>query len=121
MPLNSVVVHNDFRYAITIPDNTGNGSTLLALLQAAGFRGDRCNGVIIRPYAPGVGGAQRAAFVAASPRITNGAITGTDFTTHGDYYAAGEVYYLPADADSTDTYLRSASGSTVSALAVVLY
>ena len=116
-----VQVKNDFRYAITIPDNTGNGSTILALLQAQGFQGSRCHGVIIRPYVPGVSGAQRAAFVAACPRVTGGTIASTDFTTHGDYVAAGEAYYTPADADSSDTYVRSASGSTVSALAIVLY
>ncbi len=109
------------RFGITIPDNTGTGSTLLALLQAAGYTGDRVSAVMLSGYQAGSGGTQRAAFVAANARVGTGtAIATTDFTTHGEYIAAGSPYYMPAEDDASLTYVRSASGSTVPAVATVL-
>lgn len=109
------------RFGITIPDNTGNGSTILSLLQAAGFTGDRVSAVMISGYQAGAGGTQRAAFVSANARVGTGtAIASSDFTTHGEYVAAGAPYYYPAEDDASLTYVRSATGSTVAAVATVL-
>lgn len=108
------------RYAITIPANSGNGSTIADLLVAAGYNGPATGiSVSIEATAPGVAYAARAAFVAASPR-PGAAIAAADFTTHGEPIDAGAAYNTASDADAVGTYLRSGSASTITALAKVL-
>lgn len=107
-----------WRYAITIPDNTGNGTTIDALLTTAGYLGERA-AVYIDGIAPGIGGASRAAFMAANAR-PSAAIAAADFTTHGLYVPAGASYYFPIETDVLNTYLRSLTGSTFTALAYVM-
>lgn len=111
------------RYAITIPANSGNGSTIAALLVAAGYDGPTTGiFVSIEATAPGVTFAARAAFVAASPRpgVALTAIAAADFTTHGEPIDAGAAYSAASDADAASTYVRSATASTITALAKVL-
>lgn len=105
------------RIAITIPANTGNGSTIAALLAAAGYAGPTPIAVKIVGKAPNAE-TDRAAFVVASPR-PGAAIATADYTTHGQYVPAGELYYTESDTD-VQSYVRSASASTVSALVLVL-
>jgi hypothetical protein len=54
-------------------------------------------------------GTDRAAFTVADPR-PGAAITGTDYTTHGQYVAPGEDYTSPAAGD-LDSYVKAASDS----------
>jgi len=120
------------RYAITIPANTGTGSRVKDLLVAAGMPlpgitprsgtdGAFTLGIAILGTQPASTTA-RAAFDIASPRYDAtgqpAAITGTDFTLHGERAAAGVDYYEPADGD-LDSYVRSTDGNTVAALAIV--
>lgn len=115
-------VQNKRYVAITIPATGGTGTQLSVLLAAAGYAGD-CNGLIIDTYLAGTAGnagAQRPAFLVATPRAGNTAIAAADFTTHGRYIAAGQVYYDPVTTDTQLTYVQSASASTIVALAIVL-
>lgn len=114
---NVTQVKNVFRYAVTIPANTGNGSALRELLRTAGFQGE-ASAIFIDGLIPGVAGTARAAIMAANPR-QGAAIADTDFTTHGQYIAAGRDYYQPVDADWTDTYFRTITSSTLTALVTV--
>lgn len=125
----TVTANTVYRVAITIPANTGNGSTLRSLIASA--TGGISTTALVAPTPTGDGspllnvkilgvdatGTSRAAFVVANTR-QGASITATDFTTHGEYIAAGVDYYEPADGDF-DSYVRSASASTITAIAVV--
>ena len=80
-----------------------------------------CNGIIIDGWLAGTSGiaVQRPAFLVATPR-SGVAIASTDFSTHGRYIAAGQVYYDPCTNDTTLTYVMATGASTIVALAVVL-
>lgn len=99
-----------FLQAITIPDNTGNGSTLRALLLAGGYQGESPLAIKVLGLVPA--GTNRGAIVFATPRQPDAAITGTDYSSHGEAVAAGVDWYEPID-NAADVYVRSASGSTV--------
>jgi hypothetical protein len=117
------------RYAITIPANTGNGATILSLLQAAGFSevtrlapGNAAFPHGLKIAARTIDGAQRGALQVASPRYdqtgTAVALTSTDFTTHGQFIPIGEEYYEPVDGDFYSS-VRSNTASAIPAMAVV--
>ncbi len=115
-------------YGITIPDNTGTGNTLAALLKAAGMpdyvQGQRPAVIYLDPKLAGVSGTDRPAMLVTMPRIDAAgalsAIAGTDFTTHGRLVAAGVEWYEPANL-ALNAYVRSNSASSISALARVLF
>jgi hypothetical protein len=105
------------RVAITIPTNAGTGTRLADLLAAAGYLGPAPLAIILDAKQPN-SASDRAAVVLASPR-RGAAIAAADFTTNGQYVAAGVSHYLASDQDA-QSYARSADGNTVSALAIVL-
>jgi hypothetical protein len=108
------VGNTPMRRAITIPDNTGLGSTFRALFIAAGLTQDQTDAIIGFKIPPRLLG-----FVVANP-MPGVAIQASDYTTHGQAVADIDLYYEPADLD-LDSYVRSASGSAVTALAVIYW
>ena len=62
-------------------------------------------------------GADRVAFTVADPR-PGAAITGTDYTTHGQFVPAGQDYTSPSAGD-LDSYVKAAGDSP--AIAVLFW
>lgn len=102
--------------AITIPANSGNGSTLFDLIKAGGYQGEKPLAIKVLGLVPA--GTNRGAVVFATPRQPTAAIASTDYSTHGQAVAAGLDWYEPTDG-AADVYVRSASGSTVPAVCVL--
>lgn len=127
MGTNATLYSHVWRRQITIPANTEvtrAATQLLKLLRVAGYEGPQ-TGVVVKILAYASDGTSRAAFVAATPLVRSGDVGGgdlgaADFTTHGQYVPAAEDFSEPLD-DLTETYLRSASGSTVAADVVAIY
>jgi hypothetical protein len=107
------------RVAVTIPDNTGTGANLLALMRAAGYAGPDTCAVRILPSVPV--GTDRLAFVVANPRPNGANIAAADFATHGQYVSPGLAYDIPSDADARMSYVRSAAAATVPAVVLVCW
>lgn len=104
--------------AITIPGSaTAAGTSLAALLTAAGYAGDIRSAVISKSQ-PGVAGSHRAAFIVGSRRPGAAAVVAADITTHGKFITAGEEWYEPSSAAGF-VNLRSADASAVPALVTV--
>lgn len=104
--------------AITIPVNGGTGSSLQALLTAAGYTGPAV-AVAIDGVLAAATGAARPAFLAATPRTPSATIAAADFTTHGRYVPAGSFFYDPTDAAPSNIYVQSATAAAIVALAIV--
>jgi len=108
-----------FHVAITIPSNAGTGDTIRNLVSTAGFALPEQCSIIVSAKAPGVDpNTARAAFVVAGP-VPGSTISASDFTARGQPVAEDADYYLPSQR-SADLYVRSTTGSTVSALVIVL-
>ncbi len=118
MALFSTQVRESTSWAITIPANGGTGTSVQDLLTAAGYYGE-VKGYIIGAYLAGTAGTLRPAFLAATTR-PGVAITATDFSTNGEYVAAGQVFYKPVERDFVHRYLQSTGGSTIVAQCDVL-
>lgn len=116
------ITPDQVRVRITVPQA---GGKLRDLIRAALPQGsdipDRVLTVLILGTVPnGVSpwtSSDRAAFCVASPR-PGAAITGTDYTTHGQPVATGEDYTSPSAGD-LDSYLMAASDSP--AIAVLFW
>jgi hypothetical protein len=121
MPAMPVQAKYDSRWAITIPASGGTPATIRNLLRAAGYQGEVA-GVIISPWLAGTAnaGTQRPSFMAATPRGASLAQVATDFTTHGEYVAPGQLYYVPAEDDDNQTYVQAVANATITALCIVL-
>lgn len=105
-----------FPLAVTIPANTGTGATLRSLI--TGNIPDATKeiwSVKILGLLPD--GTQRSALRMTSPR-PGAAIAATDFTTHGRYYPAGVTVDEPSAFD-LDSYVRSDSASTITAILLI--
>ena len=102
-----------YRQAITIPANSGNGATLRSLLTLPDRPFVQAEICALLPD-----GSNRSAIVVASPR-DGAAITATDYTTHGRHRAAGEAHVVPGPR-GLDDYVRSYSGSAITAIVEVL-
>lgn len=113
------MVGHIWRGRVTIPNNTGTGANLLALLRAAGYPGpDACAVKLAAKLADAT--TARGAFVAAQPR-EGAAIQATDFTTHGEPIAEGVEYAEPCDRDAILTSVRAAASDPVLAQATVVW
>lgn len=99
----ATLVTTPFRCQVTIP---GAGATIRSLLPRLPQDGDPVTLVILGRLADGT---DRVAITVASPR-PGAAITGTDYSTHGQHAAAGEDYTCPAVRD-LDSYVRAAVDS----------
>ena len=108
-----------YNVAITIPSNAGTGSKIRDLIAAGGYTFDDGFSIIIDANQPGAtADVSRAAFTLAAP-LPGLAIATTDFTARGKTISDGAEYYAPS-VHSVDQFIRSTTGSTVSALVVVL-
>lgn len=107
------------RVSITIPGNATVGGTSIATLSAdAGCPIPNGASLRISGNAPGVAIASRGSFVVASPRPGQTACVDTDFTTHGEAIPSGADFYDPS-TKSGQSFVRSTTSSTVSALLVI--
>jgi hypothetical protein len=98
-----------FRCALSIQDNTGTGDKLLTLLRAAGFPGEP---LMVRILGKKSDGTDRPAVVLATAR-PSAAIALTDFSTHGEYLAAGVESNALSQAFAEATFIRSAATAAV--------
>lgn len=99
------------RVAVTVP---AAGGTIASLISSVVGDGEIV--LAVKILGKLVNGGDRVALTVASPRLGS-AITSTDYTTHGQYVAAGVDYYEPADQD-VQSYVKAASDS---AATVVVY
>lgn len=110
--------HKTIRCKVSIPANTGNGSTLLALLDAAGVPGVNVSSFkILATLVDGT--TARSAFVVASPR-PGATITGTDYSNHGQPVYEGLEYRSEPSARDAESYFRSSSSSAIDAVVVAV-
>lgn len=98
-----VTQSNDIRrIGVTIPAAGAPVALLVASVVAPGERV-----VAFKILGKTAAGADRAAITIASPRL-GAAITGTDYSTHGEVSPLGTDYYEPADLD-VSSYVKAAS------------
>lgn len=98
------------RVVITIPGSGSNGGLISTLAALTTTQQAMVMGVKIHKYLPNLT-TQRPAMYACD--------SATVFTA-AEYIAAGEDYYEPATIDGLSTYVRSASVSTIDALAIFI-
>lgn len=108
--------HRPLKVAITIPANTANSGKGSLLSDLIGNVGRATTNIRIAANQPAVV-TNRAAFLTASPR-PGAEIAATDFTTHGEYHAAGVAWEEASDA-ADQLYVRSNDTNSVAALAIV--
>ncbi len=98
------------RVPITIPGSGSNGDTANSLAALTADQIGRVMGCYISKYLAN-SSTQRPAI-----QVSDAAAT----FTNSEYIAAGEEYYRPATQDGAGSYLRSASASTIAAVAVFI-
>jgi hypothetical protein len=102
------------RVGITIPNAGANVRELLR----AGAPGQSFDGAmtfVLLGLVPG--GTDRGAVVLADPR-PGASITGTDYTTHGQFVPAGRDYTLPS-ANDLASFVKSVTGDIPAVVAVL--
>lgn len=99
-----------YQRKITIPANTGSGATIRSLIEGVSFAGVAC--IAFRILGTLAEGTEHAAFHVASTGF-GAAITGTDYTTHGELVAAGAIYNSFPSTKAADMYVRSTDANTV--------
>jgi len=123
MSLQTQSTNAPYYVSVTIPDNTGIGATIQSLIDTAlsglDITQKAYKYVTIEGYIPGAAGTQRAAIVVASKRLNATSVVAGDYTSHGKYVPAGTAFTELSDATAS-VYVRSASGSTVSAVIKLL-
>lgn len=106
------------RVVITIPGSaTTTGATLQSLLATAGIS---YLPVALKILGKTQAGADRAAFLVASPLPPAAAIVAADFDTRGQFVAAGADYYEPSEQDYLSS-VRAVGASAITATVVVFH
>lgn len=124
MTLDKTQLRRPYRVAITVQGNgtaIGDMKNIKRLIKDSDPTAplEEIRTIRIYKYAPN-STTNRAALDLATPRV-GAALVASDYTTHGQEVAAGEDYDFPAEQDLADTYPRSTTTSTVSALVLIGY
>ena len=114
---NTLLGNRTTRRQITIPASTDVGTSVRALLAAVGYAvGASCSFKILGTSADGT---SRAALMLGGP-LPGATAAGTDYSTHGQYVAAGADYQSEPSEVDLDSNIRAFSGAAFTANVVLV-